>query len=130
MRAIIQYTEGSHIGDADVVRNLSSQFTGSISRDTYAFTDNQQCILFQMKFKEIVKIKDTYEHEWRHLHDLGLRRHKNHQILIDKEVKVYILNLKNDISSYNSSADQSQSDSQSQNDGIIKDSEIFDSDDA
>lgn len=64
-----------------------------------------------MKFKEIVKIKDTFEAEWKHLHDLGMRRHQNHQILIAKEVKVYILNLKNDISSYMSSANGSQSDS-------------------
>ena len=41
---IIQYSEGSHIGDTDVIRSIKG--LGSISRDMYAFTGNTECILF------------------------------------------------------------------------------------
>lgn len=40
----------------------------------YAFTGNTDCILFQMNYKEIMKIKDTYENEWEDLMKTALRR--------------------------------------------------------
>lgn len=105
MRAIIQYIEGGHVGDADVCRNLSGQILGSLSRDTYAFTGDRETILFQMNYKEILKIKDTYTNEWNELMATGIRRHKNHQILIAKEVKSYVVNLKMNLSDYLSDND-------------------------
>jgi hypothetical protein len=47
---------------------------GSISRDMYAFTGNTECILFQMNYREIMKIKDMYEHEWEELMKVALQR--------------------------------------------------------
>ena len=120
MRAIIQYIEGGHIGDADVCRNLCGQILGSLNRDTYAFTGNQDVILFQMNYKEIMKIKDTYPSEWNELMETGVRRHKNHQILIRKEVKSYVINLKMNLSDYISDDDQEENQPDE-----LKDSDLF-----
>jgi len=59
-----------------------------------------------MNYKEILKIKDTYTNEWNELMATGIRRHKNHQILIAKEVKSYVVNLKMNLSDYLSDNDQ------------------------
>ena len=72
MRAIVQYCEGSHIGDTDIMRVVKG--IGQLGRDMYAFTGNTDCILFQMNYKEIMKIKDTYENEWEDLMKTALRR--------------------------------------------------------
>ena len=106
MRAIIQYSEGSHIGDTDIMR--STKTIGSITRDMYAFTGNTDCILFQMNYKEIMKIKDMFEPEWEELMKLAIRRQKNHEILIKKEVRRYTVeHIVEDVSdsSLNSSSD-------------------------
>ena len=53
-----------------------------------------------MDYKEIMKIKDMFENEWKQLMDIGLKRHRNHQILIAREVKSYIVNMKMSMSNY------------------------------
>lgn len=57
----------------------------------YAFTGNTDCILFQMNYREIIKVKDNYETEWEELMKIAFRRQTNHMILIEKEVKRYIV---------------------------------------
>ena len=49
-----------------------------------------------------MKIKDNFEKEYNLMMDLGIKRFKNHQVLINKEVQLYTKLLKEKLSDYNS----------------------------
>mmetsp|Transcript_14880 Transcript_14880/g.25343 ORF Transcript_14880/g.25343 Transcript_14880/m.25343 type:complete len:149 (+) Transcript_14880:1850-2296(+) len=88
LRAIIQYTEGGYFGDSDLFCQMVgiSQDKG---RDSTAICD-QECTIFVMPYTEIIKIKEVFGDVYQEMLEIAVKRHKNHQILIAKEVKAYI----------------------------------------
>lgn len=71
-------------------------------RDASAIGDIE-CSIFVLPEHQIQKIKDNFEDIYQEMLDLAIKRFKNHQILIAKEVKAYILKAKMENYSNNSS---------------------------
>jgi len=44
-----------------------------------------------LSVKEVRKIKDNFEDIFEEMKEIGVKRFKNHQILIAKEVKAYLI---------------------------------------
>lgn len=62
-----------------------------------------------LSVKEVRKIKDNFEDIFEEMKEIGVKRFKNHQILIAKEVKAYLIQAK--IDAGNASSDEEESDS-------------------
>ena len=103
MRAVIQYVSGGYFGDSDLFRTLSGNFPKRKGRDLTAIGDDLECIIFVMKRSIVLKIKDNFEKEYLKMMNVGIKKFKNHQCLIEKEHKRYQLFLKDNLSEYEES---------------------------
>lgn len=89
LRAIIKYTEGGYFGDSDIFSH-DSGISSSKGRDAAAIGETVECTIFVMARDVLNKIKDNFESIYREMQTIAIKRYKNHQILIAKEVKYYI----------------------------------------
>mmetsp|Transcript_21884 Transcript_21884/g.33956 ORF Transcript_21884/g.33956 Transcript_21884/m.33956 type:complete len:155 (+) Transcript_21884:2048-2512(+) len=96
-------------------------------RDSTAICDNE-CTIFVLPESEIRKIKDSFEDIYQEMLEIAVKRHKNHQILIAREVKAYILKQKLDSEPSDSSEFDSDYGSQSANSNGSLNSEKLEAD--
>ena len=89
------YTEGGYFGDSDIFAGVSG---GSYSsgRDLSAIADKDSS-LFVLHIENLNKIRDNFEDIFDEMKEVGVKRFKNHQILIAKEVKAFIIQAKIDL---------------------------------
>ena len=66
-------------------------------RDATAIGESE-CTIFVLGLNEIKKIKDNFDDIYKEMMEIAIKRHKNHKILISKEVKDYISKIKIDLS--------------------------------
>jgi len=79
-----------------------------------------------LSVKEVRKIKDNFEDIFEEMKEIGVKRFKNHQILIAKEVKAYLIQAK--IDAGNASSDEEESDSDSHSNANSLNSERIEKD--
>lgn len=92
VKRIIAYTQGGYFGDAemflDIPEGRDSQAKGDVKRES---------IIFMMKLSLVHKIRDNFEEEYQAMREAGLKKHKNHKVLIYRAIQAYQCMLKDEI---------------------------------
>lgn len=88
VRYIIQYSEGGYFGDSDVFSYLSG-ISNRSGRDSSCIADTETTI-FVMSINEIKRMQEQFEDIYNEMLDIAIKRHNNHQALIQRELDQYL----------------------------------------
>ena len=81
VKRIIAYTQGGYFGDSEMFLEKP------IARDCTAKGDvRRESIIFVMQLHQVHKIRDNFEEEYQQMREVGIKKHKNHQVLIHRAV--------------------------------------------